>query len=217
MAKENIYCVFDTETVGVKKKWIYDLGMVILTKKSNILYKKRWTIEEVMNIPNIAEIAYYGDKVRTFYKNMQPVKFALAREEFRQIMNYFQVNVVTAYNLHFDMSAIKETLQFTEIGNKFLNYSVNYFDLWDACCNSIFQQKTFKLIATEQNWLTKQKNFQTTAEIAYRYITGNYNFIEPHTALEDAIIEAKILQFVCRQKKKIHTNEIIQNPWRKVQ
>jgi len=217
MAKKNMYCVFDTETIGLEKKWIYDLGMVIITKTGRPLFKKRWTIEEVMNIPNIAEIAYYGDKIKTFYKYSQPVKFASAREDFREIMEYFQVNVITAYNLNFDMQAIIQTLDFTGIGNKFLNYPVDYFDLWNASCNSIFQQKQFKETAIKENWLTNKGNYSTTAEIAYRYISKDYNFIENHTALEDASIEAKILQEVCRQKKGYQKNQIIHMPWRKAQ
>ena len=217
MARQNIYCVFDTETLGLQKKWIYDLGMVIIAKKGYSLYEKRWTIDEVMNIPNIAEIAYYGEKVRTFYKNIQPVKFAHAREEFRQIMHYFKVNTIVAYNLQFDMSAIKQTLDFTGIGNKFLNYSVDYFDLWNASCNSFFQHKLYKQIAVQQDWFTKNENFLTNAEVAYRYISGNFNFVESHTALEDARIEAQILQYVCRQKKGYQKNQIIHHPWKKAQ
>ena len=34
----------------------------------------------------------------------------------------------------------------------------------------------------------------TTAEILYRYISGNNDFIEAHTALKDAEIEAEILE-----------------------
>jgi DNA polymerase III epsilon subunit-like protein len=217
MAKKNIYCVFDTETIGVDKKWIYDLGMVIIAKTGKPLYEKRWIIKEVMNIPNITEIAFYGDKIKTFYQNMEMVTFAKAREDFRDIMKYFEVNTITAYNLQFDMGAIMQTLEFTEIGEKFLNSPVDYFDLWNASCNSIFQQKQFKSIAQKQEWLTDKGNYRTSAEIAYRFITKNYNFIESHTALEDASIEAKILQEVCRQKKGYQKNQIIHMPWRKAQ
>ena len=217
MAKPNIYCVFDTETVGIDKKWIYDLGLVIVAKTGKALYKKRWIIDEIINIPNIEQMAFYGDKIKKFYNKEQAVKFALAREEFRDIMKYFEVNVITAYNLQFDMSAIKDTLQKLEIGNKFLNNPVDYFDLWNASCNSIFQQKYYKVIARQQNWLTEKGNFLTNAEVAYRYITGNYNFVESHTALEDAEIEGRILQEVCRQKKGFQKNQIIHMPWRKAQ
>jgi len=217
MARKNTYCVFDTETIGLGKKWIYDLGLVIIQKEGFPLFSKRWVIEEVMNIPNIEKKAFYGHKIEKFYRFMSPVSFYQARTEFRKIMEYFQVNVITAYNLEFDMNALKDTLKFTEIGGKFLNYPVDYFDLYNASCNSIFQQKLFKEVAIQENWLTKNGNFSTTAEIAYRYITGNYNFEESHTALEDASIEARILQNVCRQKKGYQKNQIIHHPWRKVQ
>ncbi len=215
--RKNIYCVFDTETIGIDKKWIYDLGMVVIGKTGRPLYEKRWIIDEVINIPNIEEIAFYGEKIRTFYNKEQSVKFAFAREEFRDIMKYFQVNVITAYNLQFDMSAIKQTLEFTEIGKKFLNDTVDYFDLWNASCNSFFQQKQYKEMAKKYGWVSEKGNFGTSAEVAYRFITKNPNFVESHTALEDARIEAIILQEVCRQKKGYQKNQIIHMPWRKVQ
>jgi len=217
MGRKNIYCVFDTETIGITKKWVYDLGAVITNKEGKLLYKKRWIIQEVMNIPNIADIAFYGEKIKTFYPQFTPVKFALAREEFRSMLKHFNVNIITAYNLNFDMHAIKETLEFTEIGNKFLNYPLTFFDLWNASCDTILKQKKFKEIAKKEQWITKSNNLQSSAEIAYKYITKNYNFVESHTALEDAIIEAKILQAVLKQKQRILKNQIIQNPWKKIQ
>jgi len=217
MARKNVYCVFDTETIGIDKKWIYDLGLVITHKTGQPLYTKRWIIEEVMNIPNIREIAYYGEKINTFYKNMEPVKFAFAREEFREIMRKFKVNIIVAYNLQFDMSAIKQTLDFTGIGYKFLSDPCEYFDLWNASCNSFFQQKSFKETATKQGWVSKAGNFLTNAEVAYRFITKDYQFKESHTALEDARIETIILQEIARQKKAVQKNQIIYHPWKKVQ
>ncbi len=215
--KPNIYCVFDTETIGVDKKWVYDLGMVIIGKTGRALYKKRWIIDEVINLPNIEKMAFYGNKIKKFYNKEEAVKFAFAREEFREIMEHFQVNVITAYNLQFDMSAIKQTLEFTEIGKKFLNAPIDYFDLWNASCNSFFQQKQFKAMAEKYNWVSEAGNYRTSAEIAYRFITKNPNFVEEHMALEDAVIESKILQEICRQKKGYQKNQIIHMPWRKVQ
>ena len=217
MTKKNVYCVFDTETIGIDNKWIYDLGMVIIEKTGEPLYKKRWIIHETMTIPDIAKIAFYGEKILTFYNKFSMVKFARAREEFREIMEDFGVNVITAYNLQFDMRAIIETLEYTGIGNKFLNYPVEYFDLWNACCNSIFQQKEFQETALKQNWLSKVGNYRSTAEVAYRYITKDFEFSESHTALEDASIEAVILQEVCRQKKALEKNTIVYMPWKKIQ
>ena len=215
--KKNIYCVFDTETIGIDKKWIYDLGCVIMDKKGNIYHAERWIIDEVINLPNIEQMAYYGQKIKTFYKNMKTVPFFEAKQDFNNILINYEVNTICAYNLFFDMSAIRQTLQLTNIKGKFLTKNYNYFDIWNACCDSVFQQKTFRIVAQNEGWVSPAGNYRTNAEVAYRYITGNYNFIESHTALEDSYIEGVILQDILRQKKKIVKNQIIAHPWKKVQ
>lgn len=216
MIKKKVYCVFDTETIGVSKKWVYDLGMVIVEKTGRPLAMWRWRIKEILEIPGIEKIAYYGEKIPAFYSGLPVVTFAQAKKEFNEILEKMEVTTITAYNLQFDMSAIKQTLEQTNSGRNFLEKPYEYFDLWNASCDSLFQQKRFKRIAIEQNWLTEKGNIRTSAEIAYRYITGNYQFMETHTALEDAEIEARILQEVLRQKKRIIRNKLVAHPWRKV-
>ena len=43
--------------------------------------------------------------------------------------------------------------------------------------------------------------FKTTAESTYRYLSRNSDFIESHTALDDAWIESLILQKLLRKGK----------------
>ena len=215
--RKNIYCVFDTETIGLDKKWIYDLGCVITDKHGKIYHKARWIIKEVMDIPHIEQMAFYGKKINTFYKGMESVSFKNAQTEFNNIIHNFDVNMICAYNLFFDMSALKQTLEFTNNGKKFLNKPLTYFDLWNASCDSFFKQKTFKKVAEREGWVSNIGNYRTNAEVAYKYITGDFQFVESHTALEDAEIESIILIDILRQKKKIVKNEIIHHPWRKVQ
>ncbi len=218
MAKKKVYCVFDTETIGIDKKWIYDLGMVISTNRGkDILHRKRWIIKEVMEVPNIEKMAYYGSKMRTFYKGLPKIPFSQAKEEFNNILQKFKVDTIVAYNLQFDMAAIKETLELTNNGKKFLKQKMEYFDLWNAACDSIFQKRDFKKKAIENGWMSDAGNYRTNAQVCYQYITGDYQFVETHTALEDANIETRILQEVLKQKKKIVRNSIISHPWRKVQ
>ena len=215
--RKNIYCVFDTETIGLDKKWIYDLGCVITDKHGKIYHKARWIIKEVMDIPNIEQMAFYGKKIDTFYKGMESVSFKTARTEFNNILQEFNVNMICAYNLPFDIQALKATLELTNCGKKFLDKPITYFDIMGASCESFFQQKTFKKVAEREGWLTEKGNYRTTAEVAYRYVTGDFQFVESHTALEDCEIETIILQDVLRQKKKIVKNQIVYNVWRKAQ
>ena len=221
--KKNIYCVFDTETIGIEKKLIYDLGLVITAKKGDILHRKQWIIEEVFTNKSLMKQAYYGYKKALFYEpllNKNPellVSFSTAKKEFNEILREYSVSHISAYNLMFDMSAISQTLKQLNIEGKFLEMSLNYFDLWAACCLTIFQHKRFQKMAINEGWLTQAGNIRTSAEIAYRYLTENVDFIEQHTALSDASIEADILQYMLRQKKAFPKNTIKHHPWRLVQ
>ena len=217
MAKKKVYGVFDTETIGVSKKWIYDLGLVVVEKTGNPLAMRRWRIKETLEIPGIEKKAYYGAKIPVFYSGLPMVTFATAKAEFNQMLEKMGVTTITAYNLQFDMMALRATLDFTGDSREFLNLPYEYFDLWNAACDSFFQQANFRRTAIKEEWVSEAGNFRTNAEIAYRYRTGNFQFMETHTALEDAEVEAVILQEVLRQKKKIIRNELVANPWRKVQ
>ena len=73
-------------------------------------------------------------------------------------------------------------------------------------CQTIFQQKTFAKVALLNGWLSEAGNVKTSAEIAHRYLTGNVNFEEAHTGLEDVEIETQIMAKCFAQHKAMKTN-----------
>jgi hypothetical protein len=67
---------------------------------------------------------------------------------------------------------------------------------------SIFKNKpTYKKYCEENGYLTRNKQIRLTAEIIYRFITGNNDFVENHTGLEDVMIEKEIFK-ACMAKHK---------------
>jgi hypothetical protein len=64
---------------------------------------------------------------------------------------------------------------------------------------------TYKAFCEENGYMTKHKTPrpQVKAEIIYRYITGDNEFIESHTGLEDVLIEKEILAYCFRKHKKM--------------
>ena len=44
---------------------------------------------------------------------------------------------------------------------------------------------------------------RVTAEVLYRYITKDVDFIESHTGIEDVMIEKEIFAYCIKQKKKM--------------
>ena len=60
---------------------------------------------------------------------------------------------------------------------------------------------TYKMFCQEYGYMTKNNQVRLTAEILFRYISQNLNFVESHTGLEDVDIERQILAYCFRKHK----------------
>ena len=68
------------------------------------------------------------------------------------------------------------------------------FDLWGLSVSHLLNNVSYKKECLNHNLLTNSGlYFKTSAESTYQYICNKYDFIESHTALDDAEIETFIL------------------------
>jgi hypothetical protein len=89
-------------------------------------------------------------------------------------------------------------------------------DIWEFVCRSRLVLKKYKTLARAQGWVSEKGNILTNAECAYRFISGNLDFKESHTAAEDTTIEREILADCFRAKGPVPYNIITGQPWRLV-
>jgi hypothetical protein len=67
----------------------------------------------------------------------------------------------------------------------------------DVICN----MPTYKQFCKDNGYMTANNQVRKTAEILYRFISGDKNFYESHTGLEDVLIEVQIMAYCYRQHK----------------
>lgn len=68
------------------------------------------------------------------------------------------------------------------------------FDLWGLATTHLLNNVTYKNECLNHKLFTTSGTFfKTSAESSYQYLVNKYDFIESHTALDDAIIETYIL------------------------
>lgn len=82
---------------------------------------------------------------------------------------------------------------------------VNYpmIDVWGMACQYLLNTDAYKHYCLENGYISNSGSyFSTNAENAMRYLSKNNDFIESHTALDDAEIETEIL-FKALKKGKI--------------
>ncbi len=77
---------------------------------------------------------------------------------------------------------------------KFRGETFPIADLWQVACEKLVNGNKYKDFCLKNGLLTDSAQyFKTSAESVFQYLADNWDFIEDHTALSDAIIEAKIL------------------------
>lgn len=75
-------------------------------------------------------------------------------------------------------------------------------DLWGLACEKLLDNELYKKFCLDNNRVTNSvQYFSTTAECAFQYLMKNNEFIESHTALDDAIIESRILSKLLKRGK----------------
>ena len=75
-------------------------------------------------------------------------------------------------------------------------------DLWGIACDRLINIDKYRNYCLENELLTASALFfKTSAETAFQYLMKQYDFIEAHTALSDAEIEAQILTKALKRGK----------------
>ncbi len=74
------------------------------------------------------------------------------------------------------------------------------FDLWGLAVEHLINNQNYKKMCLFNDGLTNSGlYFKTSAEMVYRYIQKDNDFIEAHTAIEDALIESEILSRIAKK------------------
>ena len=85
---------------------------------------------------------------------------------------------------------------------KLRNISVPIIDLWSIACNRLINiDKYRKYCLDNEYWTASIQFFKTSAETSFQYLEKQYDFVESHTALSDAIIETVILTKALKRGK----------------
>lgn len=212
--------LFDTETKGLDRKLVYDIGYVICNRHGDPDVIRRFLVREIITDPDIMRDAFYNRKIYTDYIPMLNASYTPLLADWSDILDTMRddiaqhsVSIVSAYNLAFDMDAMRQTSAHIGTGPVF-SRRPDLLCLWVWSCQRIFNTNLYREVANREGWISPAGNYRTTAEHAYRFLTGCYDYTEPHTALEDVAIEAETFKRLHRKHKRIPYNEIRTDAWR---
>lgn len=207
--KRNYYLMLDCETYGTfKEPTVYDLGMAIVDKRGRVYAKYSFVISETFHDKRI-ETAYFSYKIPAYFQELEmgkrkEISFTGARWIANELIKRWNVKAVVAHNARFDCTALNHTAKIFGYSAFFEN-EVVWFDTLQMAADTIGKQPTYRRFCERNGYLTARGKPQLKAEVLYKYCTGDENFIESHTGLEDVMCEKVIFTCCLRQHKKMRT------------
>jgi DNA polymerase III epsilon subunit-like protein len=217
--RKSYFITFDTETANsLECPLMYDLGFAVHDKQGNIYETFSLVIADVYcNEKEIMQSAYYSRKLPQYEEDLKTGKKKLvsvetAKRILSETAKKYNIKAVIAHNARFDYRSTTTTIRYiTKSKNRyFLPYEVPLWDTLEMAKSVIKDKPTYRDFCERNGYLTKNGQVRLTAEILYRFISKDENFIEQHQGLEDVLIEKEIFQYCVRQHKKMR-----RSPWKK--
>ena len=195
--------MIDTETTNdIECPIVYDVGYQIFTLCGEVLCEKSFVNADVFCDVELMASAYFADKIDSYWKEIRDGKRTLRKwfnikKELAEDCKKYGVQYVCAHNAAFDNRALNTTQRYqtTSKYRYFLPFGTTWLCTLKMCRQILKNNDSFGEFCYNNNYLTKKGGRRYTAEIIYRWLTDNTNFVESHTGLEDVKIERKIFEF----------------------
>lgn len=216
--RKNYYLIVDTETANTRDDnmndpLVYDIGGAVVDKKGNVYETFSFINYDVFyGMRELMKSAYYSEKIPMYQTQIdnggrKVVTYLTAKLYIKEICNKWNIKAIIAHNMYFDYKATNQTQRYLTKSKYryFFPYGIELWDTQKMAHDTICKQKGYINWCKENGFMTKHKKPrpQEKAEVIYRYITGNIDFIESHTGLEDVMIEKEIFAHCIRQHKKM--------------
>ncbi len=199
--------MIDTETTNsLDDPIVYDVGYRIFDLAGNVYEEASMVNADIFLDHDLMSYAFYADKIPQYWQDIW--------EKRRELLTWDKIKwrvfdackrhncrVVAAHNARFDNRSLNLTQRYitTSRWRYFLPYGVEWHDTLKMCRELFKGDEVYKAWCFERGFITKNNQPQMTAEVVYKYITGNENFEEAHTGLEDVKIEMEIFIYCLLQ------------------
>ena len=192
--------MLDTETTNSLDDPIcYDVGFAVVDKEGSIYETHSFVVAEVFLNEELMASAYFIEKVPQYWEDIKKgtrklAKFNTIRKVLAETMKKYNTNIVIAHNARFDYRSTAKTQRYLTKSKYryFLPYGTEVWDTLKMAREVLKNDVDYDNFCYNNNYVTKRGRKRFTAEILYRFFTGDNDFVESHTGLEDVTIEKVI-------------------------
>lgn len=197
------FIVLDTETTNsLDDPLAYDIGFAVIDEKGKVYESYSFVIAEIFLDKELMKSAYFANKIPQYWQDIKDGKRKLAKlltvkKILTKVMRDNHINIVIAHNARFDYRSLATTQRFLTSSKYryFLPYGTEVYCTLKMARQALKNNIEYDNFCYNNGYLTKRGCKRYTAEILYRFLTGQNDFIESHTGLEDVLIEKEIFSF----------------------
>lgn len=189
---------------------VYDCGWAVADTHGTVYETASFVNRDIFNDErDLMRTAYYADKIPRYVEELRAGTRTMAntweiREEMLETIKKYCLKEWAAYNAGFDQNALNNTQRY-HTGSKYRYwFPFNSLEPWDIlkmARDVVAPMPTFQEFCMKHGFLSMTGKPSMSAENVYRFITGNPDFEESHTGLEDVLIETAIMAYCFRQHK----------------
>lgn len=195
--------MIDTETTNdIDCPIVYDVGYQIFTLADGVLCEKSFVNADVFCDAELMASAYFADKIPSYWDDIRDGKRTLRKwynikKELTEDCRRYGVQIACAHNAAFDNRALNTTQRYqtTSRNRYFLPFGVVWWDTLKMARQLLKANDSYGEFCYENGYLTERGCRRYTAEIIYRWLSGENEFAEAHTGLEDVKVERQIFEY----------------------
>jgi DNA polymerase III epsilon subunit-like protein len=204
--------VIDTETTNdIDCPLVYDVGFIVMDITGKIYNSYSFMVADIFLDDFLMESAYFKEKIPNYWEDIRKGerelhKFSTIKKIFCQVCKENNIKKIVAHNCQFDYRALQNTQRFLT-SSKYRWFFPFGVEMWCTLKMSkeIFgNNDQYGEFCYNNEYLTKKGQRRYTAEILYRFLINDNDFVESHTGLEDVLIEKEIFLYCIDKKKDIN-------------
>lgn len=195
--------MLDTETTNSLEDPIcYDVGYRVFDLAGNVYEEASMVNADIFLDKDFMASAYYAEKVPDYWRDIWEKKrellaWRVIKARIWEAIERNGVKIVAAHNARFDYRSIHLTQRYitTSRWRYVMPWGCEWWDTLRMCREVFKDDENYRPWCEERGYITANNQPRMTAEVVYRYITGDEGFTESHTGLEDVKIETEIFKY----------------------
>jgi DNA polymerase III epsilon subunit-like protein len=203
---ETLFLVIDTETTNsIDDPFAYDVGFAVVRANGEVLESHSYVVADIFLDNELMSSAYFADKIPQYWEEIKSGKRLLRRFKtiksiLRDVVAQYGIRYVVAHNASFDYRSLNYTQRLLTSSKYryFLPWGVQMWDTLKMARECLGNNEEYKQFCVDNGYTygnEEKPKYRFTAEIIHRFLTGNLDFVEEHTGLEDVLIEKDILAY----------------------